>query len=62
MKFLGGFVFVRSFYDVILASDLAATKGSIVARRYHKNLHAPNLHTSYFNGNCHGDFGAACSI
>ena len=41
---------------------LAATTGSIGARRSHKNLHAPNLHTSYFNGNCHDDFGAACSM
>jgi len=40
----------------------AATTSSIGARRSHKNLHAPNLHTSYFNGNCHGDFGAACSM
>ena len=62
IKFLGDFLFVRSFYDVILGSDLGATTGLIGARRSHKNLHAPNLHTSYFNGNCHGDFGAACSI
>ena len=62
IKFLGDLRFVQRFYDVTLASDLAATTGSIGARRSHKNLHAPNLHTSYFNGICHGKFGAACSI
>ena len=35
---------------------------SLCSCRSHKNLHAPNLHTSYFNGVCHGDFGVACSI
>ena len=41
---------------------LAARTASIGARCSHKNIHVPNLHTSYFNGVCHGDFGAACSI
>ena len=41
IKFLGDFRFVERFYDVILASDLAATTGSIGALRSHKNLYAP---------------------
>ena len=56
------FALFKAFTIRFWHQTLAATTGSIGARRSHKNLHAHNLHTSYFNGICHGDFGAACSM
>ena len=56
------FALFKAFMMRFWHQTLAATTGSIGARRSHKNLHAHNLHKSYFNGICHGDFGAACSI